>query len=344
MDYFYAQVEERDNPSLKGSPVAIGGIMNGRGVLCTSNYKAREYGVKAAMPTALALKKCPHLILVRPNMEKYKKVSEEIFDIYYQFTKKVQKLSLDEAYLDVTDCKKFNNNAIAIAKEIKKRIYGKTKLTASAGISYNKLLAKIGSDLFKPNGMAVLREQRIKENIAHFPISKIWGVGKVTQEKMKKREIHTFGDLQKYNKLDLINMFGDFGVNLFYYARGIDEREVEDRGERKSMSVEHTFHEDYSDEKILKEKFVQIYYELKNRLGHKDNEAASIRAYKNLIVKIKYADFVSTTVESQLDFTYENFESLFLRKLRDKPGKIRLLGAGVKFYFKENNGQLSLPL
>lgn len=343
MDYFFAQVEERDNPSLKNVPVGIGGIMNGRGVLCTSNYIARKYGVRAAMPTALALKKCPSLVLVKPNMKKYMKVSEEIFDVYIQFTKKIQRLSLDEAYLDVTDCKKFDNNAIAIAKEIKKRIYGKTKLTASAGISYNKLLAKIGSDLFKPNGMAILRQNNIEQNISHFSVSKIWGVGKVTQTKMTSMGIHTFGDLQKYSKLDLINHFGTFGVDLFHYSRGVDEREVANESERKSLSVEHTFQEDYSEEHILKEKFFQAFCELENRIEEKFNQKIDKR-FRNIFVKIKYADFTTTTIEAPLDFSYDNFEHLFLKRFRERPEKIRLLGAGVKFFVSESNCQLSLPL
>jgi DNA polymerase-4 len=178
MDYFFAQVEERDNPSLRGKPVAIGCIMNGRGVLSTSNYEARKYGVRAAMPTALALKKCPHLILVGSHFEKYREASAIIFEVFKRFTDKIESISLDEAYLDVTDCHLFNNDAVAIAKEVKKHIFQETRLTASAGISYNKLLAKIGSDLHKPNGIAVIRPENVVVNISRFPISKIWGCRK----------------------------------------------------------------------------------------------------------------------------------------------------------------------
>lgn len=339
MDYFYAQVEERDRPELKGKPVAIGGMMGGRGVLCTSNYIARKYGVRSAMPTSQAIKLCPNLILIRPNFQKYKEISEEIFDIYGQFSKKIQKLSLDEAYIDVTECKKFNNDAIAIAREIKRRIYGKTRLTASAGVSYNKLLAKIGSDLFKPDGLAILRPENIVHNIAHFPIGKINGVGKVTQKRMAKFGIETFGDMQNYSKLDLINMFGDYGVNLYDYCRGVDHRSVSSSRERKSLSAEHTFSKDYNDMTKLKEKLLQVFYEVEKRLKkHQD------KFHKNIFVKIKYSDFQSTTIESQLSFSYENFERLFEKRYLERPDKVRLLGLGVKFFHQDDHGQLSLPL
>lgn len=339
MDCFYAQVEVRDNPALKGKPVAIGGLMGGRGVLCTSNYEARKYGVKAAMPTSTAIRNCPGLVLVAPNFEKYKEVSEMIFEIYYQFTKKVQKLSLDEAYLDVTDCPKFNNNAVEIAKEIKRRIYGKTKLTASAGVSFNKLLAKIGSDLHKPNGLAVLRPKNIEKNISHFSISKIWGVGKVTQEKLNRHGIYTFGDLQKYTKLDLINFFGDFGANLYSYSRGDDNREVSDEGERKSVSVETTFREDKLEEVELLVSLGATFEELSKRLMNYNT-----RKVKNIFVKIKYHDFTATTTEAQKTVELSNFQELFSRRFKERKDRVRLIGLGVKFHVTKVEGQLELPL
>lgn len=339
MDYFYAQVEERDNPSLKGKPVAIGGLMGGRGVLCTSNYIARKFGVKAAMPTVQAIKQCPGLVLVPPNFNKYKEVSEKIFDIYYQFTKKIQKLSLDEAYLDVTECTKFNNDAVAIAKEIKRRIYGKTKLTASAGVSYNKLLAKIGSDLHKPDGIAILRPEGIVKNISEFPISKIWGVGKVSQKRMNLFGIYTFGDLQKYSRLDLVNMFGDFGASLHDFCRGKDSRAVEGNGERKSLSVERTFQEDIDDRLILKQKLYEAFDEMKSRLSkHED------RKIKNIFVKVKFHDFSSTTIESQQLCEYQNFEVLLEKRLNQSKLPVRLVGVGVKFFSTVTEGQLELPI
>ncbi|MFT6630393.1 MAG: DNA polymerase-4 [Bacteriovoracaceae bacterium] len=339
MDCFYAQVEMRDNPLLRGKPVGVGGLMGGRGVLCTSNYEARKYGVRAAMATTTALKQCPGLILVAPNFEKYKEVSEMIFNIYYEFTKKIEKLSLDEAYLDVTDCPQFNNNAIEIAKEIKRRIYRKTKLTASAGVSFNKLLAKIGSDLHKPNGLAILRPDSIQENISHFSISKIWGVGKVTQKKLNTHGIYTFGDLQKYTKLDLVNFFGDFGANLYNYARGEDNRDVCNEGERKSVSVETTFHEDTKDEFKLLMEVSNTFDEVKRRI-----EKYKDRQIKSIFVKIKYHDFSSTTIESQVSFELCNFQRLFTKRFYEKIEEVRLIGVGVRLHSTKTDGQMELPL
>lgn len=346
MDYFFAQVEERDDPSLKGFPVAIGGLYNGRGVLSTSNYEARKFGVRAAMPTLLALKKCPQLKLVNGHFDKYREASRLIFGVFAEFTDKVESISLDEAYVDVTDCRQFNNDAILIAKEIKRRIYERTKLTASAGVSFNKLLAKIGSDLFKPNGMAVLRNENIAHNIRHFNVNKIWGVGRVTAEKMNRYGIKTFGDLQKYTKLDLINLFGDFGASLHSYCRGVDNREVSTRGGRKSLSVEHTFETDYEKLDELLINLESCYEDLSARLvKHED------KFIKNIFVKIKYADFSSTTIEAPMNVEFESFKELFCKRHSqrtvDDEGistAIRLLGVGVKFITYENKGQLELPL
>lgn len=339
MDYFFAQVEERDNPDLKGKPVAIGGEFGGRGVLSTSNYEARKFGVKAAMPTRQALKLCPQLILVPSNFHKYRDASTAIFEVFKGFTKKIQSISLDEAFLDVTDCSKFNNDAVEIAKEIKRRIYGKTKLTASAGVSYNKLLAKIGSDLNKPNGIAVIRPHLVEQNISHFSVRKIWGVGKVTDLKMQEYGIRTFGDLQKYKKLDLVNLFGDFGAALYEYCRGIDNSIVEGNGERKSLSVEHTFLTDILCQEDLIIKLETCYNEMCERL-----EKISNRKVKCILVKIKYADFSTTTVEAKTDLTFENFKELFLRRFLLTEKAIRLLGTGVKFFSTQVKGQVEMQL
>ena len=338
MDYFFAQVEERDNPKLRGKPVAIGGLMNGRGVLSTSNYVARKYGVKAAMPTLMALKLCPQLILVPGNFEKYRKASTEIFEIFQQFTKKIERLSLDEAYLDVTDNTKYKH-AKDIAIEIRRRIYGKTGLTASTGVSYNKLLAKIGSDLYKPNGMAIIPPHNIKEKIINFPIKWIWGAGKVTQEKMNLKGIYTFGDLQQFSKLDLINHFGDFGASLYNYCRGLDHRAVSEGGERKSLSVERTFSEDIKDDKIVLGYLEGAYDEMIERLKKYQE-----RKVKTILVKIKYHDFRSTTIEASLDKVFENFKNLYFKRRGSGGDAIRLIGCGVKFYDTQTKGQLEFYL
>lgn len=339
MDYFYAQVEILEKPELRDRPVAIGGMNGNRGVLCTSNYIARNYGVRSAMATSIALKKCPDLILIPPNFKKYKEISEIIFSIFKKYSDKIERLSLDEAYIDVSDCQKFENDAIKIAKAIKEEIFEKTKLTASAGVSYNKLLAKIGSDLYKPNGLAVLRPENIEKKIAHFSVKKIWGVGKVTFDKMNRLGIHTFGDLQKLSKLNLINSFGDFGANLYNYCRGVDSREVNPHRVRKSLSVEHTFSEDKNDLEDLIFSISACFNELEERL--KKNKKFAI---KNIIIKIKYFNFEQTTNESQIEFNLDNYIKLFKQRYKDNSTKIRLIGLGVKFYSSDKTNQLELPL
>ena len=340
MDYFFAQVEERDNPSLKSKPVAIGGISNGRGVLCTSNYNARKFGVKSAMPTAKALKLCPQLVLVKPSFEKYRKASQLVFEIFKEYSDLVQPLSLDEAYIDVTSCQYFDNDAVKIAQAIRKDIFERTGLTASAGVSYNKFLAKIASDIFKPNGLAVIRPENVIENISHFSISKMMGVGQVTQKKMNDLGIFNFRDIQKYNKLDLVNMFGDFGITLYNCARGIDHREVNSSRVRKSLSVERTFSENISNEEELLIKLEGCFIEMKDRLKkHED------KLIKSTFVKIKNSDFMQTTVECQGSIDFTQFKNLFEKRFENLENKdIRLIGTGVRFYTSDSKDQLELPI
>ena len=339
MDYFYAQVEEVENKNLKYIPVGIGGLYGDRGVLCTCNYIARSYGIHSAISTLKALKLCPELTLITPNFKKYKAVSDKVFKVFYKFTNKVQALSLDEAYLDVTDCDLFNNDAVMIAKEIKKLIFIETGLTASAGVSYNKLLSKIGSELFKPDGLAVLRPQDIENKIKHFPVSRISGVGKVTQKRMSKLGIKTFENLQCFSKLDLVNLFGNFGPTLYHYCRGVDQREVRTDRERKSVSVERTFREDlFNYEKILFH-FKTEYMELSERLiSHSD------KSIKSLFVKIKFFDFSICSIEKKGQASFENFEKIFNEKVRNSEKPIRLIGLGVRFHSRKCEEQLMLPM
>ncbi|MCO4756327.1 MAG: DNA polymerase IV [Bacteriovoracaceae bacterium] len=338
MDYFYAQVEERDNPALKNLPVGIGG--GKRGVLCTSNYVARKYGVKSAMPTFMALNKCPDLVLVRPNFQKYKDASAKIFEVFHEFTDKVEGLSLDEAYLDVTECSKHNNSATLIAKEIKQKIFERTGLTGSAGVSYNKLLAKISSDLNKPNGLFTLGPHGHDEVIKSFPVTKIWGVGAKTAKKMKSLGIVSFGDLQTFSKLELEEHFGSFGPSLYLYSRGIDFREVKTERERKSLSVENTFFEDIDDYQRLEGYLEKVVEEMTARLErHKD------RAFKTIYVKLKHSDFTQTTIEEPYEsLDIEKFKNLFRRRFNERRAPLRLIGAGVKFHSDARfSKQLILP-
>lgn len=336
MDYFYAQVEQRDNPSLIGKPVGVGSDNPRRGVLCTCNYEARKFGVKGAMPTFIALKKCPQLILIKPAFKKYKEASETIFNIFKQYTNLVQGISLDEAYLDVSHIT--DRYASRVAKEIQEKVKRETGLTGSVGVSYNKLLAKIGSEMNKPYGYCVLPPDRISERIKNFPVEWISGVGKVTTEKMHRQGIKTFGDLQMKTKLDLINDFGNFGPKLFNYSRGIDHREVEPHRERKSLSVERTFSENYYEEKKLEPWLRECFNEMALRLDVFDS-----KLIKNIFIKIKYADFSQTTIERAMsEFTFENFLNLFQERFQVKPEAVRLIGTGVKFY-SHRPKQLMLP-
>jgi DNA polymerase IV len=331
MDYFFAQVEERDRPELKHTPVAIGGMVKGRGVLCTANYVAREYGVKSAMPTFQALRLCPHLVLIPPNFLKYNEVSQVIYEVFYEYTDQVQIVSCDEAYLDVTGVDKCMGSATLMAKEIKEKILERTGLTGSAGVSCNKLLAKISSELHKPDGLVTMAPDRLERKVRKFPVSYIQGVGKVTDMKMKSMGIHTFGDLQEYTILQLTHHFGSFGPGLYQYSRGIDTREVHTDRERKSLSVENTFGEDLSDLDIIKGRLQGCYEEMHRRLRkHTDRMVIAI------FVKIKYADFTQTTIEQKcMIYSFKEFESLFLKRFADRLEPLRLLGLGVRFQSQE---------
>jgi DNA polymerase-4 len=341
MDYFFAQVEERDNPKLINKPVAVGGSYSGRGVLCTSNYVARKFGVKSAMPSFTALKLCPDIIFIKPDFTKYSQVSDEIFRIFYEYTDKVEGISLDEAYLDVTNSEHCFNSATLMAKEIREKIFRRLGLTASAGVSYNKMLAKICSEYNKPNGLFVIPPGMADPFLADQPVSKISGVGKVTNERLKSLGVSTFEDLKRFSKLDLLNLFGQFGSSLYEFARGIDLREVESYSERKSLSVENTFESNLLNVTDINLNLSDTYFEMIERLKSFNHE--SIKSY---FVKIKYADFSKTTIESQLkgELELDDFIGLCMKRLGEISKPIRLLGTGVRFYNDSEDDQLNLPL
>jgi DNA polymerase-4 len=350
MDYFFAQVEIRDNPSLKGKPVAIGGSKDRRGVLSTCNYIAREFGVRSALPTYQALQKCPNLIILNGNYSKYSEASTQILEIFKRYTDKIQVVSIDEAYLDVTDSPLFFNSATLMAIDIRRAIFEETGLTASAGVSFNKMLAKISSEINKPDGLCVIDPSNYKKIIPHFEVKLINGVGKVTQKKLQDNGIKTFSDAMMYSKLDLINLLGSFGPSLYQYCRGIDHRDVAVSYERKSLSVERTFERDILDVEELKLKLKYCYEEMIERL-----KKYSERFIKTIFIKIKYSDFKQTTIEEAItEIDFSTFFNLFLERLQglsaesemieDMKKKVRLIGLGVKFHSESNLGQLSLEL
>jgi len=338
MDCFYAAIEIRDNPKLKNNPVAVGGSSNQRGVICSCNYIARKFGVHSAMATAKALHICPKLILLPVNMEKYRTASKKIHEIFQSFTDIIEPLSLDEAYLDVTDCKHFCGSATLIAKSIRDKINWQLKLTASAGIAPNKLLAKIASDWNKPNGQLVITPDEIKNFMRPLKVTKIFGVGKVTANKFAKLGIKTCSELQKMSLHDLIKRFGNFGAQLYELCRGIDNRPIKLNRIRKSLSVEETFAQDLISKDACLAKLPKLIDKLTNRLT-----SVSDLKIKNQFVKIKFHDFTQTTVEcisQNTDLT--KYEKLFIEGFSRQQKPVRLIGIGVRFQHGCANQQLEL--
>jgi DNA polymerase-4 len=236
MDAFYASVEQRDFPEYRGKPLIVGGPPDSRGVVAACSYEARRFGIHSAMPSSRAWRLCPQAIFVKPRFDVYRTVSREIQAVFYEFTDKVEPLSLDEAYLDVSECNRWSGSATLIAKEIKSRIRLKTGLTASAGVSYNKFLAKIASDMDKPDGLYVIKPEQGEAFIEKLPIGRFFGVGRATEAKMKQLNIHTGLDLKNWSRDDLVAHFGKPGGYYYEIARGIDRRAVNSHRIRKSIS------------------------------------------------------------------------------------------------------------
>ena len=336
MDCFYAAIEQRDNPALRGKPVAVGGASR-RGVLCTASYEARVFGCRAAMPGFKALELCPQLIIVPVRFEVYQSVSAQVRSIFGRFTDKIEPLSLDEAYLDVSHWK---TDAAAIAREIRTQIFEETRVTASAGIAPNKMLAKIASDLDKPNGQYVIKSDDIDSFMSELPVSKLWGVGKKMQEKLDLHGIHTCGEMQRLDKISMSKRYGRWGLELYELCRGIDEREVKVHRVRKSISKETTFTEDVVGVQPLVPVMRRLLVEVKESYQARYAE----REIKSLVIKIKFADFTRTTIEratQQLDESLA--ESLLYDGHQRGGGKsVRLLGVGVRLADEEDEQQLEM--
>lgn len=338
MDCFFAAVEERENPKLKGKPVAVGGLSKRRGVLCTCNYEARKFGVRSAMPSYLAIKKCPDLILVKPNFSLYQKASQQVHQIFLKYTHLIEPLSLDEAYLDVTDCPLFDNSATQIAREIRKEIKSITQLNASAGISYNKLLAKIACSKGKPNNQLTISPEEGFSFISQCKTKDIPGVGKVLHQKLTQMDLNYCYELHSFSQAELQQRFGKFGAQLYYYSRGIDEREVTNKRIRKSLSSERTFEENLTEEKLICDHLKKLFLNLLEQLEKKE-----IKNYKTLQIKIRYHDFSTVSSEIAVEELSEDLAiHLFQQKFQARPEPIRLLGVGVKLsHSHKNSTQLS---
>lgn len=345
MDCFYAAVEMRDDPTLRNKPIAIGGPPNSRSVLCTSNYEARKFGVRAAMPSGLAMKKCPELLIIPPNFKKYKEASAAIHEIFSRYTDLIEPLSLDEAFLDVTDTDLCLRSATLMAKEIQEEIYKATGLTASAGVAPNKFLAKIASDWKKPSGLFVITPLDVEEFVKDLDVRKIPGVGKVSGEKLYQHGLKTCGDVQRWSYEKLEMCFGKMGKSLFDKSRGIDHREVIATHDRKSLSVEHTFLEDIPFVKGCINQIPDLSIELIRRLKNYQEKHGTQKKISKAFIKMKFHDFQTVTVEKKredefyrelwLDHTLnEEFSKHLedLTKIAYQRGNraVRLLGVGIR--------------
>lgn len=327
MDAFYASVEQMDNPELIGKPIAVGGSEN-RGVVAAASYEARKFGVRSAISGALAKKYCPELIFVRPRFERYKEISTQIHKIFRDYTDLIEPLSLDEAYLDVTQNKKGNPSASLLAQEIRNRIFNEVGLTASAGISINKFVAKIASDFNKPNGQKTVTPEEVIPFLEVLPIRKFYGVGKVTTEKMYQLGIFTGLELKKQSLEFLEKHFGKSGVYYYHVVRGIHNSEVKSSRIAKSVAAEHTFEVNLSSEIFMLEQLELIATSLERRLK-KHNVSG-----KTVTLKIKYSDFTQQTRSKTLPYfiadkglILENVkELLYQERMKDS---VRLLGISM---------------
>lgn len=344
MDCFFAAVEMRDDPTLRDIPLAIGGSADRRGVICTANYPARRYGVRSAMSTATALKLCPHLKLLPGRMPVYKETSQHIREIFSRYTPLIEPLSLDEAYLDVTNSAQFNGSATLIAQDIRQTILDEVGLTASAGIAPVKFLAKIASELNKPNGQYVIAPAQVPEFLQHLPLSKIPGVGKVTAKRLEELGLMTCSDIQQYDLIALLKRFGKFGRVLWQRSQGIDEREISSFRMPKSLGVEQTLAADIYNWKECETLIIEkLYPELEIRL-------AKIRADLHIArqgVKLKFQDFQQTTQEH--NWSVLNREDLLnvayqVWQARRKERGVRLVGLQVTLLDPLSEQQLMLNL
>jgi DNA polymerase-4 len=330
MDCFYAAVEEKYDPSLKGKPVAVGGPAQSRSVLCTANYEARKYGVKAAQPSSLALRKCPDLIIVPPRFDRYKKESHRIHQIFHKFTSKIEPMSLDEAYLDVTDTCSHIGQATEIARQIKNQIKTQTELKASAGIAPNKLLSKIAGDWGKPNGLFTIAAESAESFLAPLAVDRLPGIGPKTKERLLQVGIETIEHLKQAPTEILLYAVGNFAPSLKKYARGQDDREVITHWERKSLTVEQTYAKDFHQLDSVLAQVTELYEDWYQRFS-KDQENS--RRVKSWVVKVRFSDFRRSTMEqssSQIP-SLQDFKELFKKLWARDPGELRLLGLGVRF-------------
>ncbi len=336
MDCFYAAVEERDDPELRGKPVAVAGKSR-RSVLTTANYEARKFGCRSAMPLFKALECCPQLVVVPVRSAVYREESARIQNIFARFTEKIEPISLDEAYLDVTH---LASSGAAIAREIRAQIFEERKLTASAGISCNKLVAKIASGWKKPNAQTEVSHAGIADFMEKLPVGELWGVGKKMREKLSAMGVNTCGDLQRFEKVDLAQRFGSWGMDLWQLCRGIDDRPVTPDRIRKSISSETTFSENVT----VMEALLPTMRDMMQGLTEDIQRKHADRRIKSLVVKLKFADFQRTTAERAHheldDAVYQGLLGEAWKRGENRP--VRLFGVGVRFADPKEEPQMEL--
>ncbi|MBT3384983.1 MAG: DNA polymerase IV [Prolixibacteraceae bacterium] len=336
MDAFFASVEQLDNPELKGKAVAVGGSGE-RGVVAAASYEARKYGIRSATPSKIAKRKCPELIFVKPRFHRYKQISNSIREIFFEYTDLVEPLSLDEAYLDVTYTKKGKPSATLIAQEIKNRIFDETKLTASAGVSYNKFLAKVASDVNKPNGLFVVTPDQASDFIDNLEVRKFFGIGKVTAKKLNEMGIWYGRDLKTIERLELSRLFGKVGNYYYEICHGEDNRPVQPLRKRKSLGAEQTFINDIFFLEELESEMLKICAILWERIKNSKVKA------RTLTLKYKYSDFEQHTRRTTIPNYFSNKDNIvFESKLLLKTGGgfdkgIRLLGLTVSNFLDDKD-------
>lgn len=343
MDAFYSSVEQRDRPELRGKAVIVGGPAEGRGVVSAASYEARKFGVHSAMPTAQALRRCPHAVLLPVRMERYAEVSHEIQSIFQRYTPLIEPISLDEAFLDVTASTNLFGPAEQIGRRIKEQIQSQTQLTASVGIAPNKFLAKLASDLKKPDGFVVVTEQTRQAILDPLGVGRIWGVGKVTEQALHSHGIRTIAELRTVSETELTGIVGSGGRELLRRAQGQDDREVEPARQAKSLSSERTFATDICDLDILLGVLLEQVEEVAHRLRRHRLKARTVT------LKLRYADFRTVTRSETLteatnltQVLWQTAERMFRRWHRSASGALRLLGFGAGGLKPEAAGQASL--
>lgn len=326
-DCFFAAVEMRDDPSLATLPLAVGGSTDRRGVIATCNYLARQFGVRSAMATATALRLCPELKVVSGNMAKYKAVSQQIMQIFREYTDVIEPLSLDEAFLDVTHADCCSGSATLIAKEIRQRVREEVGITISAGVAPNKFLAKIASDWNKPDGLFVIQPDQVNAFLAPLAVSKISGVGEKTAQRLQALGVETCADLQRKTRAELLERFGKFGQRLYELAQGIDERPVRVSRVRKSISIEHTYPRDLQDLESCLAQLPALMAELEARFEKHKQQGRITGA----VVKVKFHDFVQTTAEHHLQQPQaSHFRQLLIDAYSRGNRAVRLIGLGYR--------------